>query len=238
MPHVLTLSNLTPIAAGSTRLVFQHPADPDLLVKVVRPERVGKRFADRLRLGTRLRITQRRARQYIYYLREINEHLALHARSEADAYALTTICGFAETDMGLGLISRAIRGRDGGYAPTLAALIGERRFTATAGRHLAAFIDQLRRSDILVFDLNAKNIVYGHDAEHGDHFVLIDGIGEKTLFPVKAASRLLNRYSKWKHIRRLEAEVGRLLAESGKQRDDRARLPYPLPTTQPKSNRA
>ena len=214
MPQILELKQLKPLAAGSTRLVFQHPSKPDLLVKVVRPERVGKRFADRLRPGTRLRVTQRRARQYIYYLREINEHLAMHARSEPDAYALTTLHGFAETDMGLGLVTRAVFDRDGRYAPTLAALIRQQRFTAAAQRNLETFIEQIKRSDILVFDLNATNIVYGHDTAHGDHFVLIDGIGEKTLIPVKAVSRLLNRYSKWKHIRRLREEIARLTAES------------------------
>src|SRR5688572_20608287 len=102
MPEPLSLKHLTPIAVGSTRLVFQHPGAPELVVKVIRPELIASRFGERPGLRSKLRWTRRRSRQFIYYLREIQEHLALHARGDKDAHALTTITGFVETDMGLG----------------------------------------------------------------------------------------------------------------------------------------
>jgi len=235
MPKPLSLKHLTPIAVGSTRLVFRHPENSDLVVKVVRPELIAKRFGERPGLRSRLRWTRRRARQFIYYRREIQEHLALHARGDEDAHALTTITGFIETDMGLGFLARAVRGRDGDYAPTLETLVCEKRFSAPVQRDFARFVEQVRRSEVLVSDLNPRNIVYGHDNEHGDHFVLVDGLGEKTLIPVKAMSRLLNRYSKWKHIRRLHAEIERLTADPSARRGKARKLAPQIPAAASKS---
>lgn len=213
MPDVLSLKSHTPMAAGSTCIVYRHPGDPDLIVKVIRPDLVARRFGDKPSLQSRLRWTRRRSRQFIYYLREVREHFAIYARNDEAAHVLTTVTGFVETDMGLGLVARAVRGRDGDYAPTLETLICEKRFSEPVRRDLERFLEQLRQSAVLLTDLNARNIVYGHDAAHGDHFVLVDGLGEKTFIPVKSMSRLLNRYSKRKHFKRLQAEIERLLAD-------------------------
>lgn len=45
MPRILSLKSLTPIAAGSTRLVYRHPDDPDLVVKAIRPDPAARRSA-------------------------------------------------------------------------------------------------------------------------------------------------------------------------------------------------
>ena len=148
--------------------------------------------------------------------------------TKGDAHFLQSVVGFVGTDMGLGLVLRAVRGRDGRPAPSLETLICERRFTDAARHDLETFIEHLRNSGVLIADFNAGNIVYGYDDVHGDHFVLIDGLGEKTLIPVKSMSRLLNRYSKWKHFRRLRAEIERLSADPSRRKKRKTAIPGEL----------
>ncbi len=199
MPAILKLQHLRPVAAGSTRYVYRHPEDPDLVVKVIRPELVARRFGE----NARIRLSRRRYRQFLVFLREVREHLAAHAHGEADRGFLQSVVGFAETDMGLGLVARAVRGGDGDFAPTLETLVCEGRFTEAMRRDLERFVEEIRASEVVVSDLNTPNIVYGSDAEGGCRFVLIDGLGEKTLIPIRSLSRRLNRLGKEKRIRRL-----------------------------------
>ena len=44
MDPILKLKDCTPLAQGGSRLVFEHPNDADLLVKVIRPEVIEDRF--------------------------------------------------------------------------------------------------------------------------------------------------------------------------------------------------
>jgi hypothetical protein len=123
-----------------------------------------------------------------------------------------TIIGFVETDLGMGVMSRAVRGREGGLAPSLWLLAAQGRITGAVKRDLDVFFNWLLNSPVVIGDLNAGNLVYGYDPEHGDHFVIIDGLGDKNLIPLNSISDRLNRWSKTRRIRRIKAEVARLTA--------------------------
>lgn len=226
MADTLKLAHLRPFAAGSTRFVYRHPDDPDLVVKVIRPELVARRFGK----DARMRISRRRYRQFLIFLREVREHLAVYAHDESGRHFMQSIVGFVETDLGLGLVARAVRGHDGELAPTLEALVCENRFTDAVRRDLERLVEQVRASEVVVADLNPTNIVYGWDAEHGDHFVLVDGLGEKTLIPVRSFSRRLNRIGKERFIRRLYCDIARLAADpTQRRRSAKKTLPAELP---------
>jgi hypothetical protein len=202
------LRDATPLAAGSTRLVYAHPAGPDLLIKVLRK-------ATRIRHGSGSRLKQLRTdRPVKLFLREIREQLLLTANGESPLWFLQAICGFVETDLGVGLVVEALRGADGDLAPTLVDLIRRGGFDGEARADLARFVGALRESDVALCAVGPVNVVYAQDPALGRRFVLVDGFGERGFLPVKRISRILHRHTKERQLSWFTAEVERLLAGS------------------------
>lgn len=204
--RILRLGDLEPIAKGRMRLVFQHPHDPSLLVKVIRPEAIEQRWGS----GQPWYKKRRRFRQYISYIRECEEYLAGCARLAGGLPFAQKITGFAETDLGLGLIVEAALDQEGKLAPTLAQIVFERRFDATIRAELETFTRQLIESDLIVADLKPANLVRAHSTDLGHHFVMIDGLGISTILPFKLFSRALNRLSKRGRVRDLWKRLERI----------------------------
>ena len=211
MNHPLALKDRQPIAKGRMRLVFGHPADPDLLVKVIRPDVIEARWGS----GTPWYKRQRRFRQYISYVREMEEYIAGNAGRPGPYPFAQKIVGFVQTDLGLGLVVEAVKGRDGGLAPTLVQIIAKRGFDEQVQADLKSFVQAVIESDLVIADLNLNNMVYGHDARHGDHFVIIDGLGLSTILPFKLLSRRFNRASKAGRVKRMSSRIERTLKSFG-----------------------
>ena len=158
--------------------------------------------------------TPRRYRHFMSYLREVREQIALRAQGKTHPASVQRIVGFAETDLGFGLVVEAAKDRQGRLAPTLERLIAEGRFDASALAALKACLDQLMQLPIVLADMHIANFVYAWSERHGDHFVLIDGIGCKNLIPFNRLSPLVNRYAKRRRIERLLGSVDSLLAQA------------------------
>ena len=205
MDPFLELKELKPLTHGRSRLVFEHPHDPDLLVKVIRPEVVEDRFGSK----TKWYKKRRRFGKFISYIREIQEYLAVRETQDSDVPCLQRIVGFARTDMGLGLVLESVRWTDGTLAPNMAILIKNGRFDDTAKKALEVFLDEILNSNVIISDLNLGNIVYTFSEERGYFFVLIDGIGNNSLLPFKMISRRINRRSKRGRYKRLYARIER-----------------------------
>lgn len=199
----ILLRGETPLAQGAMRLVFRHPADPALLIKVIAPEALEKRWGPAAPWFKR----RRRYRQYISYLRETEEYIAGCARTDGGFPFAQKIHGFVETDYGLGLVVGALTDRDGRLAPTLSHLTYNDGFDDAARTTLDHFIRDFLASDLIVADLNLKNLVYAWDEKRGHHFVIIDGLGLSSLLPLKALSRIFNRRSKLDRVKRMHARI-------------------------------
>ena len=208
--HVINLGDRVPVASGSTRDVYVHPDDDSLLIKVVPAGVIEKRYVR----GRPWYKTPRRYRHFMSYLREVREQIALRAQSRTHPPSVQRIVGFADTDLGFGLVVEAAKDRQGKLAPTLERLIAEGRFDAAARADLEACLDELMQLPVVVADLHIANFVHAWSKERGDHFVLIDGIGCKTLIPFNRLSPLVNRYSKGRRVQRLVSTVDTLLAQS------------------------
>jgi hypothetical protein len=208
--HDIKLGGRVPVASGSTRDVYVHPDDDSLLIKVVPAGVIEKRYVR----GRPWYKTPRRYRHFMTYLREVREQIALRAQSQSHPASVQRIVGFAETDLGFGLVVEAAKDRQGRLAPTLERLIAEGRFDAAARAALKACLDELMQLPIVLADLHFGNLVYAWSERHGDHFVLIDGIGCKTLIPFNRLSPLLNRYSKRRRIERLLDTVDNMMAQA------------------------
>jgi hypothetical protein len=204
MNETLQLSQLTPIAQGRMRLVYVHPKNPGLLIKVIRPDVIEQRWGR----GAAWYKKRRRYGQYISYVREIEEYVATYAKYGGSLPFLQKIVGFEETDLGLGLVMEAVRDANGNLAPTLAHLLYNKGFTVAAQESLEVLIEQLMTHDLNIADLNPGNMVYINDAR-GTYFVLIDGLGVSTILPLKLISHRWNRRSKLSRVERLRSKIRR-----------------------------
>ena len=196
MDTFLKLKNLKPLAQGSFRWVFEHPEDPDLLVKVIHTDAMAKRFDTKTRWYKR----PRRYGQYLCFVREIQEFITVHAQIEESATFLQRIVGFAQTDLGLGIIVQAVRNSDGNLAPTLRNLINNGLYDETVKKTLDDFLALLLESDVIINDLSPGNIVYTQNENNDHYFVMIDGLGNNSFVPFKTMSKTINRRSKLKRF--------------------------------------
>jgi len=208
--HDINLGGRVPVASGSTRDVYVHPDDDSLLIKVVPAGVIEKRYVR----GRPWYKTPRRYRHFMTYLREVREQIALRAQSQSHPASVQRIVGFAETDLGFGLVVEAAKDRQGRLAPTLPQLIAEGRFDAAARADFEACLNELIELPVVLADLHTQNFVYAWSKERGDHFVLIDGIGCKNLIPFNRLSPLVNRYAKRRRIQRLLRTVEIMLAQA------------------------
>lgn len=209
-PSVRLLSS-SPIASGTLRRVYAHPRDPDLLIKIIRPEIIDRRWGSGAAWYKRLR----RSKQYIAVLREVEEFIAAHARAGGRPDFVQRVDGFVETDLGLGFVTEALRGRDGGYAPTLGALIRDGRCDRKVRAAYQAFARAFLASDVVIGDFSAENIVLAWDETRGARFVLVDGLGCSTFIPLKAYCPTFNRISKRRQLARVTAQLPAQTGSSG-----------------------
>lgn len=204
MDGTMMLAERKPLFRGHQRLVFQHPEQSDLLIKVLRVEYVQEKYGPNGSLHNRCR----RCREYQPFFMEFREYLVACARAPSCLPYIQEIVGLVWTDLGLGLIVRKISARDGASAPTLDRFLRlHGKLDPERKRLLDDCLRCLEESDVIVDDLNDCNLVLGVDHTGTERFVLIDGIGSSTLVPIKALSALANRWSKRRRIARLRARI-------------------------------
>lgn len=206
----LPLSGTRPVAVGVKRAVFQHPEDPGLLVKVLHPAFIQKRFGPTGSFHNR----HRRCLHYNYFLRELREYLVVSARSPEALSVLPEVVGLVHTDMGLGLVVKKISGPDGHLAPTIGAIAASGGLDARRWAMLDDLEGIVVDSDAVIDDLHPGNIVLTRDASGQERFVLIDGLGSSTAIPLKALVRPFNRLSKRKEFRKLRGMLDYLASST------------------------
>ena len=175
-----------PIAQGNKRFVFQHPADPDLLIKVWQPEVVEQRWG-----GDRPWYKHSRYRHYLSLQRELSEHLALAVKFPNGVPVLQSLSGIVHTDYGIGAVVEKLRGRDGGLAPNLAELARREGVTPRLLEKVERFRDEVLHYGIVIGKLHDRNLVLAV-RDNEERFIMVDGYGEKTAIPIHIWSTRLN----------------------------------------------
>lgn len=187
---IVELSTLTPLAEGTRRLVFQHPDHDDLLIKVLKP---GSFREDGQPKRRKFYKFARREGAFIYYLREISEYLAVRIANQTHrSLPISAIYGPVETDLGPGLVVEKIKGRNGGLARTLRQVVDVGEFDSAMRQLFEDFIQDLISMHVVAHELSIDNIVLCDEFGSRKRFVCIDGIGSRTLIPVKEWSKWLN----------------------------------------------
>jgi hypothetical protein len=197
----IALKETAPIASGSLQLVYQHPDHDDLLIKVLKLDVMRRRWLKKSR-GLPIK---RRFGFYNAWVRELNEYIAIRSRAPEAEFPefLQRHHGLVETDLGLGLMVGKVRSRTGDIAPTLRQVVRQTGLTDELRSAVAGLRRKVEALNLVTTDISANNILCGWSERHGDHLVIIEGLGDNTLIPVKSMSRILNRRS----IRRRFARV-------------------------------
>lgn len=182
MPLV-ELKDADPLVSGAYRDIFQHPSEPDLLIKVIRPL-----FVTRDARRASWYKSWQGVGPYRVLLGEVEEYFVLHHRGQHELPFIQHFAGIIETDRGLGMLVRKVRGRDGGLAPTVADLVREKGLDADLIARIGALRGDLIRHHVVFGDISAGNIVEAADAAHGHRLVIIDGLGDRLWLPVNSLS--------------------------------------------------
>jgi hypothetical protein len=180
---LVELKNARPLVSGAYRNVYQHPSDPDLLIKVIMPH-VFERHAARAGWFDKWQGVG----AYRSLLREIEKYLVLRGRGQHNLPFIQHFAGIVETDLGLGMVVGKVRGRDGGLAPTLTELVREKGLDADLIARINALRDDVVRHHVVFGDISANNIVEAADSEHAHRLVIIDGLSDRLWLPVNSLS--------------------------------------------------
>lgn len=189
---VLPLAEAAPIASGQQRDVYPVPAQPDMVVKVVRDprppssERFIKRMVRTIAPDTRFRV----------FLIDAFLEMKVAARLGANGpeSPLPKCFGIVATDLGPGVLVERIADADGALAPRLVEVHRRNGLDDEVLALLNVFASRLYALDIVAGDLHEGNLVLGW--RNGEkRLFLIDGFGDRHAIPVRTWSRRLNARS-------------------------------------------
>ncbi len=203
MSDFIRLSDKQPIKMGHKRAVYQHPLDPRLLIKIIRPDMFEKRWGD----GAPWYKFKRRSGRYINFRREVGEYICLRAQDRDPSPSIQKISGLVETDLGLGLVVEKLVDERGNLAPTLKTVLMQSGLTSDLKVEIQRLIAELLRTGVILSKLNIRNVLLAYDMEHGRRLVIIDGMGSKSLIPIFAISKLANAYNTRRLARQMEAHI-------------------------------
>jgi hypothetical protein len=182
--------------------VYQHPTEPDFLIKIMRPDAIEERWTK----GPWYRRFSRMG-YYNGFVREFKEYVSSIMASPRGVSPLARIVGVEMTDLGLGQVVEKVRAVDGGLAPTLNAWVRAGGFTPAVAEAMDDFLERLLDHNVIAADLHEWNVVYGADSRGGPHLLMIDGFGEKNIVPHSSMSRRHNRKRTLKRYARMLARV-------------------------------
>jgi len=201
-PSTIRLSNRLPFASGCKRDCYVHPHDPDLVVKVIPPEKSTeslhskKVWLKRMLQSPESMDANRGEREKFEELNRTFENLR-----EAIPY-LVEYHGQVQTDLGEGLVFQAIKNYDGTMAETVMSA------AKTGGYNKARLLDALEplksvQGDSTIYNDVGKNnlVIQVLDAEHSQYKIwVIDGINCRAFIPITEYFEMYARARKAKKI--------------------------------------
>jgi len=193
---MIELNDAEPLRKSQNYEIFDHPRYEGVLLKVRtdKPKnRLIKRYSE-FRYGN--------LRQWS---REANEYLAAMNRGCPEIWRLAGFLGYAVTSRGPAIAVEKMTGPDGELARTLSQELsgiprGDPR-RAELKQELGELLDDLDRGRIIVGDIGAHNIVRAQ--ERDGKLVVIDGLGERVLFPLTLISERAFRFQAARRRKRL-----------------------------------
>jgi hypothetical protein len=177
------------LAEGAGRVVFNHPHRDDLILKIHKPHR-KRPF---MKLRNALRANRRKYSIVLYSMIEAEEIARAIGRMNSVPKCVAQFLGFTNTNLGPAALFEAIKGLDGGLAPTLYTHARKHGYDPRIEAAIKTLWDEIATYQIAISDLGLPNTVVRGDAETGYDLVIIDGMGDRTMIP-------LQRFAKWIYL--------------------------------------
>ncbi len=194
---MIDLSDFSPLRTSRNYLIFQHPEIERALLKV--------RTDEPARNHTIPRYAEWRYGNLRQWNREANEYLAALSRGCPEIDRLARFMGYAATSSGPALVMEKLTGPDGDLAPTLhaerVAMADDQEGRKRLHADFMDLLDDLEKGQIIVGDMGFENIVRAQ--ERGGKLTVIDGLGERVMFP-------LALFSKWAFHKSIERRRTRM----------------------------
>jgi len=191
------------LAEGSSRVIYRHPDNFNWLIKVLKPEYIERKSGAKAPWYKKLRPLG----CFVGFERELREQLKIYLHYGYHPSCLYFIVGMQPTNLGLGQVVEVVSGGDSQLAPTLRTLIRRGHYDSTAEQALERFFDWLLESPIVISDMTLDNLVYRHSVSMGEHFCIIDGVGEPNLIPLKSSFKWWNRLAKQRWIAKVKQRI-------------------------------
>ncbi|MDA8712544.1 PhoP regulatory network YrbL family protein [Alphaproteobacteria bacterium] len=177
---MVDLSKSVPFAEGGRRICYQHPENPDLCIKVSKPDTIITRRAN-MPLHRRLRPLSAFDDNHdeIKGYRQLVVKRAVGDENAPLWQHVPKCYGFVETNIGLGLVSDFYHTHNK-PAPTVQQLLYDNGLTPELQAALDEFAQFLSDSLLVTRAIIPHNIVFAADGR----IKLIDGIGGRNLIPI------------------------------------------------------
>ena len=181
------------VGKGNGPLVFNHPSDPSILLKIPRDR---KRLKLRSRITASLRPSKRRYGTYREWHREYEEYIAAVRKAGGLPQCLPQPRGFVQTNLGPAYAVEKVSDENS----TEMALTVEGYLKDYDAQDLRGVIDtffeDIERYRIIFFDMKLYNLCVVRDASGKPiRIVGIDSIGEATVLQVRKWSS--KAYKHW-----------------------------------------
>jgi hypothetical protein len=199
-------NQLVLLGHGTQKNVYQHPEDPNKVIKVMLASRAGKDGGIINQNRWRRHFSQGIYRQF---RRQILQYMQLcknNYHSKRFIFPIETFYGFVATDQGLGLVSEKIIAPSG-RGMTLDELCRQKIFQAHHAAALQQFFAECSALHVVFGEVNKAGIMYTVSRTGRPEFVLVDGIGEKLFIPIRAMSKRINS----SYIRKVEQRIKKQL---------------------------
>ncbi|MEG2280917.1 MAG: YrbL family protein [Comamonas sp.] len=206
---MLNVKNLQRLGSGTVKNVYQHPQDASKIIKTIKPQLVA---ADGgfVKHGAFKRAVYQGV--YRQFRREILQYLQLcktHYATGIFQFPIETPYGLVATSEGLGLVVEKILGPDG-RAWTLEDLAKGPGLESKHQMALDRFFDDCVQKHIVFGEVNDAGILYTEARSGYPEFVLVDGIGEKLMVPVRAMFPAISARYVRKTQRRIQRQLDAL----------------------------
>jgi len=182
---MIQVEDLILVGSGGYKKVFEHPTDKNKLIKVMRPERVASDGGFK-----KHGFLKRKTMQGVYrqFRREILQYLQLCKNDysrKAYQMPIEIPYGLVATNAGLGLVVEKVEA-PAGIPQSLGYLAKNNLLESKHKKALALFFQECRDLHVVYGEVNADGIMYTEHRNGRPEFVLVDGIGEKLLIPVRS----------------------------------------------------
>ena len=192
---ILELKDTPPLFDnGRHRVIFRHPQNPDLIVKIVR-----HRWAERYGRYNAFKKRFKQLRENVYNIYEFLETMRLNFDTNLKTPHVLTTLGIVRTDLGWGMVCEIEKDKDGSPARTINDIGGDIKHYVP---ELKALSDWAETSPVVLTSFHADNLVLSWRDNHYE-FVMIDGLGERNILHLRTYIRSLNRKENMKRLHKM-----------------------------------